>query len=113
MDRLLDWHQLSKIVPYSRQHIGRLEDQDKFPKRRWLSSNRVAWLESEVLEWLESRQPGGPPQKADLGPRARPTAPEPDPAEIELMHRLLAKYGVEIRRQRRLTPERRGVGDPP
>ncbi len=42
-------------IPYSPQHIARLEAAGKFPKRVQLGQNRVAWLLKEVEEWLNER----------------------------------------------------------
>jgi prophage regulatory protein len=42
-------------IPYSGQHIARLEAAGAFPKRIRLGQNRVAWLLSEIEEWLEAR----------------------------------------------------------
>jgi prophage regulatory protein len=42
-------------IPYSPQHIARLEAADRFPKRIRLGQNRVAWLLAEVEEWLDER----------------------------------------------------------
>lgn len=42
-------------IPYTPQHIGRLEAAGKFPKRVRLGPNRVAWLLSEVDAWLNER----------------------------------------------------------
>lgn len=42
-------------IPYSPQHIARLEAAGKFPKRIRLGQNRVAWLLKEVEEWLDER----------------------------------------------------------
>jgi prophage regulatory protein len=42
-------------IPYSPQHIARLEAAGCFPKRIKLGQNRVAWLLSEVEEWLNER----------------------------------------------------------
>jgi prophage regulatory protein len=105
MDRLLDWRELSALVPYCRQHIGRLEDRGEFPKRRLLSPNRVAWLESEVSEWLNTRKLGGPPQK-DLGPKPAESQ-APDSADLALLRELAAKLGVMI------APMPRKRGRPP
>ena len=110
MDCMLDWHQLKHLIPYSRQHVWRLEQKGLFPKRRRLSANRVAWSAREIQEFLDSRERGGPPQKADLGPKPRPMS-APDPADLELLHQLLAKFGLEAApvrdsRQRRRDPER-------
>ena len=42
-------------IPYTPQHIGRLEAAGKFPKRVQLGPNRVAWLLSEVDAWVQER----------------------------------------------------------
>jgi len=42
-------------IPYSFQHIARLEKAGRFPKRIVLGQNRVAWLLSEIEEWLNER----------------------------------------------------------
>jgi len=42
-------------IPYTPQHIGRLEAAGKFPKRVQLGPNRVAWLLSEVDAWVGER----------------------------------------------------------
>ena len=42
-------------IPYSPQHIARLEAAGKFPKRIRLGQNRVVWLVAEVEEWLNER----------------------------------------------------------
>ena len=53
--RLIDWKTLKTMVPYSRQHIARLEQAGAFPKRVQLGQARVAWLLSEVEAWIEVR----------------------------------------------------------
>jgi len=56
--RLLSKKELKPLVLYSPQHIQRLEDADKFPKRVRLGSgprSRVGWIEQEVLDWLQKR----------------------------------------------------------
>ena len=42
-------------IPYSFQHIARLEKAERFPKRLQLGANRVAWLCSEVEDWINVR----------------------------------------------------------
>ena len=42
-------------IPYSPQHIARLEAAGRFPRRLRLGQNRVAWLLSEVETWLDER----------------------------------------------------------
>ena len=53
--RLVDWKVLKTMIPYSRQHIARLEADGRFPKRVQLGQCRVAWLLSEVEAWMEAR----------------------------------------------------------
>jgi prophage regulatory protein len=42
-------------IPYTPQHIARLEAAGKFPRRVRLGPNRVAWLLSEVDAWVSER----------------------------------------------------------
>lgn len=50
--KLLSKKQVRERVVYSIQHITRLEQAGKFPKRIRLGENRVAWLESEIDNWI-------------------------------------------------------------
>ena len=45
-------------IPYSPQHIARLELVGKFPKRIRLGQCRVAWLVRDVESWIQSRLNG-------------------------------------------------------
>ena len=47
--------ELKRLVPYSIQHILRLEKRGLFPCRVAIGINRVAWVRSEVTEWIEMR----------------------------------------------------------
>jgi predicted DNA-binding transcriptional regulator AlpA len=51
-DRLLTYPELKakKGVPYTRQHLGRLEAAGLFPRRVQYGPNRVGWWESEIDE---------------------------------------------------------------
>ena len=42
-------------IPYSFQHIARLEKAGQFPKRVQLGSCRVAWRYQEVIDWISER----------------------------------------------------------
>jgi len=56
--RLLSKRQLKELVLYSPQHVQRLENAGRFPKRVRLGNGpraRVGWLEAEVLDWLKQR----------------------------------------------------------
>ncbi len=51
---IIDWNRLKEMVPYSRQHIARMEKEDppRFPKRVVFSKNRVGWVLEEVEDWI-------------------------------------------------------------
>jgi prophage regulatory protein len=56
--KLLSKKELKTLVLYSPQHVQRLEDAGRFPKRVRLgnsSRSRVGWIEQEVLDWLQKR----------------------------------------------------------
>jgi prophage regulatory protein len=56
MARLLRFKELRpRGVPYTRQHVGRLEKVDEFPRRVQLSPNTVAWVDTEIDEWVEAK----------------------------------------------------------
>jgi prophage regulatory protein len=67
--RIIDWKELKKTVPYSRQHIGRLEVDGQFPQRVQLGHSRVGWVESEVQDWIQQRidrrRPLTPPDEGE------------------------------------------------
>jgi prophage regulatory protein len=60
-DRLLPWSEVEQIIPYTRQHVSRLEKARKFPQRVQCGPARIAWWESEILEWAATL-PRGPLQ---------------------------------------------------
>lgn len=47
--------ELTGLVPFSPNHLRRLEAQGDFPGRVRLGANRVAWLRDEVEQWLTKR----------------------------------------------------------
>ena len=55
--RLVDKKGLKTIygIPYSHQHIARLEKVGKFPRRIQLGPCRVAWHCAAVEAWIASR----------------------------------------------------------
>ena len=56
--RLLSKRQVRELVLYCPQHIQRLENANRFPKRVRLENgprSRVGWIEGEVMEWLQKR----------------------------------------------------------
>src|SRR5262245_21483258 len=58
LPRIITRKELRLIVPYSPQHILRLEKRGKFPKRVQLGARRVGWYLAEVETWLGSRTRG-------------------------------------------------------
>lgn len=52
--KLIDWKELSQRVPYSRQHILRLEKAGRFPLRVRIGDHRIAWVADEVDAWVQS-----------------------------------------------------------
>ena len=42
-------------IPYSFQHIARLEKAGQFPKRVQLGPCRVAWCYQEVCDWVANK----------------------------------------------------------
>ena len=57
--RLVDKKGLKTIygIPYSHQHIARLEKAGKFPRRIQLGPCRVAWYCAAIEAWIASRGP--------------------------------------------------------
>lgn len=53
--RVISWRELSEMIPFTRQHILRLEKAGKFPKRFKIGARRVAWLLSEIEAWVAER----------------------------------------------------------
>lgn len=51
--RIIDWKVLKTMQPYSRQHILRLENAGRWPKRVKLGINRIGWVYDEIVAHLE------------------------------------------------------------
>ncbi len=51
--RIIDWKELKTMQPYSRQHILRLEQAGKWPRRVRLGNNRIGWVYDEIVSHLE------------------------------------------------------------
>jgi prophage regulatory protein len=58
-DRIITPKELVRIVPYTIQHIGRLEKQGKFPRRIPLGPRRVGWWLSSINQWVAERVAAG------------------------------------------------------
>lgn len=54
--RYIDSRELYALIPYTPQHILRLEKKGMFPLRIKMGPNKVVWLRSEIEQWLEERQ---------------------------------------------------------
>ena len=59
--RIIGKKELLKLVPYSAQHILRLEKKKLFPQRISVGARRVGWYLDEILAWMTSRPRGGAP----------------------------------------------------
>lgn len=53
--RIIGWPVLRTMVPYTRQHVLKLEKVGRFPRRVPVGDNRVGWLLSEVEAWIDAR----------------------------------------------------------
>jgi prophage regulatory protein len=42
-------------IPFTRVHLRRLEDADKFPQHIDLGENTIAWFEDEIDDYLEQK----------------------------------------------------------
>jgi len=51
--KIISWKKVKERVPYTRQHCGRLEKQNKFPRRVRVGENRVGWVEAEIEAFLQ------------------------------------------------------------
>lgn len=53
--RIIPWDELQRVVPYSRQHVSRLEKAGKFPKRVQVGEGRIGWFKFQIDAWLIER----------------------------------------------------------
>jgi len=60
LPRIVTRRELRLIVPFSPQHILRLEKQGRFPKRIKIGLRRVGWYLSDVEKWVADRAKGIP-----------------------------------------------------
>ena len=58
LPRIVTKKELRLIVPYSPQHVLRLEKLGKFPRRIKIGERRVGWRLSEIENWLAIRESG-------------------------------------------------------
>jgi prophage regulatory protein len=55
--RILTKKEVCALVPYTPQHIHRLERAGRFPRRLQLGPNRVGWRLVDVERWINERVP--------------------------------------------------------
>jgi prophage regulatory protein len=55
--RIVTQKELRVLVPYTPQHILRLEKSGKFPRRIKLGQNRIGWRLMDIETWLAARTP--------------------------------------------------------
>ena len=55
-DRIVSAQERRQIVPYSDNHVRRLEGEGKFPKRIPLGAGRVGWSLRELIDWIEEKK---------------------------------------------------------
>lgn len=56
MSEMLRFDQLlERGVPFTRQHLARLEKDNLFPRRVALGKNYVVWIADEIDQWLAER----------------------------------------------------------
>jgi prophage regulatory protein len=55
--RIITQKELRLLVPYTPQHILRLEKAGKFPRRLKLGQNRVGWRLLDIEAWQAQRTP--------------------------------------------------------
>jgi prophage regulatory protein len=65
--RILTKKEVCALVPYTPQHIHRLEKAGRFPKRLQLGPNRVGWRLTDIERWINERAatPVGPVLEGD------------------------------------------------
>lgn len=74
-ERIIDRHELRRLVPYSDIHVLRLERSGRFPQRVRLGPHRVGWVLAEVLDWIAQRK-----SERLLETTPIPAKAEPDPS---------------------------------
>lgn len=53
--RIITKKELRALVPYTPQHIHRLEKAGRFPRRLQLGPNRVGWRLTDIERWINER----------------------------------------------------------
>jgi prophage regulatory protein len=53
--RIITKKELRLMVPYTPQHIARLEKAGQFPRRIRIGERRVGWRLADIENWIEQR----------------------------------------------------------
>jgi prophage regulatory protein len=53
--RLIYYPEVRRLTGLSRSTVWKLEKAGQFPKRRLITSHRVAWLEGDIHAWIMGR----------------------------------------------------------
>lgn len=70
--RVLDKKALrAKGINHSNVHLLRLEKEEKFPRRFYLTENRVGWLEEDIDRWIRERVTASSPERQAVTARPR------------------------------------------
>jgi prophage regulatory protein len=56
LERYISQQELLTLIPFTRQHVARLEAAGRFPKRIQLGDRKIAWKLSAVRAWLDERE---------------------------------------------------------
>jgi prophage regulatory protein len=68
--RIITQKALRSLVPYTPQHVLRLEKAGRFPRRIQLGQNRIGWRLIDIEEWVKARLPAetyrADPEPADI-----------------------------------------------
>lgn len=66
LPRIVTKKELRQIVPYTPQHILRLEKRGAFPRRIVIGPGRVGWLLADIETWLAKRITSGAAARSPL-----------------------------------------------
>jgi len=64
--RILTKKEVCALVPYTPQHIHRLERAGRFPRRLQLGPNRVGWRLVDIERWINERVPAAAATQTDV-----------------------------------------------
>jgi len=59
LPRVITRRELRRLVPYTPQHILRLEKKGQFPQRIKFREGRVGWQSNEIKAWIDQKNREG------------------------------------------------------